>query len=83
MGVKFVLAHSGATEAQDVRQYHAEVDIWSLNEVTGEWRRLHNEGLLDLLPAPIIIAVIKSRRIEVRGTRSTHVLIELIGYLLT
>jgi hypothetical protein len=32
------------------------------DEATGEWRRLHNEGLNDLYSSPNIIRVIKSRR---------------------
>jgi hypothetical protein len=31
------------------------------DEVTGEWRRLHNEGLNDQFPSPNIICVIRSR----------------------
>jgi hypothetical protein len=33
------------------------------DEVTGEWRKLHNEELRDLRSSPSIIRIIKSRRI--------------------
>ena len=33
------------------------------DEITGEWRRLHNEEFNDLYCSPNIIRVIKSRRI--------------------
>jgi hypothetical protein len=36
-------------------------------EVTGEWRRLHNDELNYLYPAPNIIRVIKSRRMRWAG----------------
>ena len=34
------------------------------DEVTGEWRKLHNEELNDLYSTPSIFRVIKSRRME-------------------
>jgi len=34
------------------------------DEVTGEWRKLHNEGLNDMYCSPSTVIVIKSRRIR-------------------
>ena len=37
------------------------------DEVTGEWRRLHNGELNDLYSSPNIVRVIKSRRMRWAG----------------
>jgi len=38
-----------------------------MGEVTGEWRKLHNEELHDPYSSPNIVRVIKSRRISWAG----------------
>jgi hypothetical protein len=37
------------------------------DEVTGEWRKLHNEELHDLYSSPSIIRIIKARRVRWAG----------------
>ena len=37
------------------------------DEVTGDWRKLHNEELSDLYSLPNIVRVVKSRRMEMGG----------------
>jgi hypothetical protein len=42
------------------------------DEVTGEWRKLHNKELHDLYFSPSIIRIIKSRRMRWAGPCSTN-----------
>jgi hypothetical protein len=37
------------------------------DEVTGDWRKLHNEELRDLYSSPSIIRIIKSREVRWAG----------------
>jgi hypothetical protein len=42
------------------------------DEVTGEWRKVHNEELHNLYSSPDIIRQVKSRRMRWAGTCGTH-----------
>jgi hypothetical protein len=42
------------------------------DEVTGEWRKLHDEELSDMYCSPSIIRIIKSRRMRWAGLVARH-----------
>ena len=42
------------------------------DEVTGDWRRWHNEGFCDLYPLPSISQVTKIKKNTMGGARSTY-----------
>jgi hypothetical protein len=42
------------------------------DEVTGEWKKLHNEELRNLYSSPSIVRIIKSRRMMMGGSCSTN-----------
>jgi hypothetical protein len=44
-----------------------EKRVLTRDEVTGEWRKLHNEELRDFYSSPSIIRIIKARRIRWAG----------------
>ena len=50
----------GASENRVLRKVYGP----KRDEVTGEWRRLHNEELNDLYALPNIVRVVKLRRMR-------------------
>jgi hypothetical protein len=64
-----LLSHTeGQAEAEGVQEHSAEKIFGPKEEeVTGEWRKLHSEGLHDLYCSPNATWVIKSRRMKWAG----------------
>jgi hypothetical protein len=50
-----------------VFEYRVLSRIFRPSEVTGEWRKQHNEDLYNLYSSPDIIKVIKSKRMRLAG----------------
>jgi hypothetical protein len=61
------------TLREERRLWVSENRVWRIvfgpkrDEVTGEWRKLHNEELNDLYSLPKIVRVVKSRRMRWTG----------------
>jgi hypothetical protein len=64
MGVKLVSNIKGGTKT-GVFENRALRKIF--DEVTGEWRKLHNEELHDMYYSPSIIRIIKTKRMRLAG----------------
>jgi hypothetical protein len=50
-----------------MKHFHKYTYCTKRDEVTGEWRKLHNEELNDMYSLPNIVRVVKSRRMRWAG----------------
>ena len=66
---RFVCKKIGFCVGQISKQIHfwSTINLTRRDEVTGEWRKLHNEELNDLYYSPNIVLVIKWRRMRWAG----------------
>jgi hypothetical protein len=60
-----LISHTG--EEQKLRVFKKEVFGPKMEEITGQWRNLHNEELHDVYSSQNKILMIKSRRIRLAG----------------
>ena len=69
MGVKLGRLHLARNSRQRVFENMVLRRIFGpkKDEVTGEWRRLHTEELIDIYCSPNIVREVKSRRIICAG----------------
>jgi hypothetical protein len=66
--LRIIFLAKGGTCAESVLEQGAEEDIGpKRDEVTGGWKKLHNEQLRDLYSSPSKIRIIKSRRMRRAG----------------
>jgi hypothetical protein len=62
--VKFSLLTNGRTRSKDVSERGAQESIWTYKDVTGGWKKLHNEEFHNLYSSSDDIRVMRRRKLN-------------------